>query len=60
MPCDSVVLRFELSRDRFDLMQDELLEVRSLLPDEICMYRDAVKQIVSTVSTFSVVRGTTT
>ena len=60
MPCDSVVLRFDLSRDRFDMMQDELLGVRSLLPDEINMYNDAVTQIAPTASTFSVVRGTTT
>ena len=42
MPCDSVVLRVDLSRDRFDMMQDELLGVRSLLPDEIRLCRDGI------------------
>ena len=42
MPCDSVLLRADLSRDRFDMMQDELLGVRYLLLDEIRMYCDAV------------------
>ena len=55
MPCDSVVLRVDLSRDRFDMMQNELLGVRSLLPDEIRLYRDAITCILSTASTFSVV-----
>ena len=42
MPCDSVVLRVDLSCDRYNMVQDESLGFEFLLPDEIYMYRGAV------------------